>query len=147
MSEAFSYGFWPQSSFLLRHADFISLQLIPNHPAVQHVNEIFIFAGPEATPPHTPNTMIEKKAVDDLFRRLMQVGIIKVTPEPGNESPRHAPSPGPPQADIQKPQPLPVLPVSIPGLPLPAAVIPQKEPPKEEKPIPLIKLVPEELKR
>ncbi|XP_078371534.1 uncharacterized protein LOC144655193 [Oculina patagonica] len=102
--------------------------------------------GPEANPPHTPNTMMEKKSVDDLFRRLMQVGIIKVTAEPGNESPRHAPSPGPPQAEIQKPQPLPVLPISLPGLTLPAAAMPKKEPPKV-KPIPEIKLVPEELKR
>jgi len=102
-------------------------------------------AGPEA--PHTPNTMMEKKAVDDLFRKLMQVGIIKVTPEPGNASPRHVPSQGPPQPEIQKPQPLPAGPVSIPGLALSAAAVPQKELPKEEKPIPLIKLVPEELKR
>lgn len=91
--------------------------------------------------------MMEKKAVDDLFRKLMQVGIIKVTPEPGNDSPRHVPSQGPPQPETQKPQPLPAGPVSIPGLALPAAVVPQKELPKEEKPIPLIKLVPEELKR
>lgn len=97
--------------------------------------------------------MMEKKSVDDLFRRLMHVGIIKVTPEPGVESPRHVPSPGPPngppQDEIKKPQPLPVLPVPIPVLPpILAAVLPQKEPPKEEKkPIPLIKFVPEELKR
>ena len=91
--------------------------------------------------------MMEKKAVDDLFRKLMQVGIIKVTPEPGNASPRHVPSQGPPQPEIQNPQPLPTGPVSIPGLAPPAAVVSQKELPKEEKPIPLIKLVPEELKR
>lgn len=94
---------------------------------------------------------MEKKAVDDLFRRLMQVGIIKVTPEAGTESPQHAPTPGPPQAEIQNPQPLPVPPVSLPGLPLPAVpalpTLPQKEPPKVEKPIPVINLVPDELKR
>jgi len=91
--------------------------------------------------------MMEKKAVDDLFRKLMQVGIIKVTPEPGNASPQHVPSQGPPQPEIQKPQPLPTGPVSIPGLPLPAAVLPKKELSKEEKQIPLINLVPQELKR
>ena len=108
---------------------------------------MFIFAG-EAVPPHTPNTMMEKKAVDDLFRRLMHVGIIKVTPEPGTESPRHAPSPGPPQAEIQQPPPPPARPISVPSvLPLLAAVMPKKEPPVEKKPIPIIKLVPEELKR
>lgn len=146
--------------FIVLTLSFISLWLILNHPALHKKKTsgteglfslpacklIFIFAGLEANPPHTPNTMMEKKSVDDLFRRLMQVGIIKVTPEPGNESPRHAPSPGPPQAEIQKPQPLPVLPVSLPGLTLPASVVPQKEPPKV-KPIPVIKLVPEELKR
>ena len=83
--------------------------------------------------------MMEKRAVDDLFRRLMHVGIIKVTPEPGVESPQHAPSPGPPPAEVQQPQPLPVRPVSS-VLPILAAVM-------EKKPIPEIKLVPEELKR
>ena len=90
--------------------------------------------------------MMEKKAVDDLFRKLMQVGIIKVTPEPGNASPRHEPSQGPPQREIQNPQPLPAGPVSIPS-PAPPAAVSKKELPKEKKPIPLIKLVPEELKR
>ena len=104
----------------------------------------YFLIGPE-TPP-TPNTMMEKKAVDDLFRKLMQVGIIKVTPEPGDASPRHLPSQGPPLQEIQNPQPLPAGPVSVQGLAPPAAVS-KKELPKEEKPIPLIKLVPEELKR
>ena len=107
----------------------------------------YFLVGLETETPHTPNTMMEKKAVDDLFRKLMQVGIIKVTPEPGNASPRHVPSQGPPQPEIQNPQPLPAKPVSIPGLAPPVAVVSQKDLPKEEKPIPLIKLVPEELKR
>ena len=101
--------------------------------------------GPET--PHTPKTMMEKKAVDDLFRKLMQVGIIKVTPEPGNASPRHVPSQEPPQPEIQNPQPLPTGPVSVPGLAPPAAVVSQKELLKEEKPIPLINLFRDELKR
>lgn len=104
------------------------------------------FAGQEV--PHTPNTMIEKRAVDDLFRKLMDFGIIKVMPEPGSEPPQHIPSPGPPQTEIQKTQPLPALPISLPGLSLPAVAAKQKEPPKAEKPIiPLIKLVPEDLRR
>lgn len=90
--------------------------------------------------------MMEKKAVDDLFRKLMQVGIIKVTPEPGNESPRHVPSPGPPPAEVQQPPPLPTRPVSS-VLPILAAVLPQKELLIEKKEIPEIKLVPDELKR
>ncbi|XP_015776112.1 PREDICTED: pre-mRNA cleavage complex 2 protein Pcf11-like, partial [Acropora digitifera] len=101
--------------------------------------------GEEVAPP-TPNTMMEKKAVDDLFRKLMQVGIIKVTPEPGNESPRHVPSPGPPPAEVQQPPPLPTRPVSS-VLPILAAVLPQKELVIEKKEIPEIKLVPDELKR
>lgn len=90
--------------------------------------------------------MMEKKAVDDLFRKLMQVGIIKVTPEPGSESPRQVPSPGPPQAELQQPQPLPTRPVSE-VLPILAAVMPKKNLSTEKKIIPEIKLVPEELKR
>ena len=97
-----------------------------------------MFAG-EPVAPHTPNTMMEKRAVDDLFRRLMHVGVIKVTPEPGSESPKHTPSPAPPQAEVQQPKPVPVRPVSS-VLPILAAVL-------EKKPIPEIKLVPEELKR
>lgn len=92
--------------------------------------------------------MMEKRAVDDLFRKLMDVGIIKVTPEPGSESPRHVPSPGPPQADIPQPQPPPVKPVSVPSvLPLLNAIMSKKEPSVVNEPIPVIRLVPDELKR
>ena len=106
---------------------------------------IVSFAGGVSSP-HTPNTMMEKKSVDDLFRRLMQVGIIKVTPESGSESPCHAPSHVPPQAELQQPLPPPVKPVTS-VLPLLNAVMSKKELSVEKKPIPVIKLVPEELKR
>ena len=91
---------------------------------------------------------MEKRAVDDLFRKLMDVGIIKVTPEPGSESPRHVLSPGPPQVDVPQPQPPPVKPVSVPSvLPLLNAIMSKKEPSVVNEPIPVIKLVPDELKR
>jgi len=106
---------------------------------------LFIFTGEEVAP-HTPNTMMEKRAVDDLFRRLMHVGIIKATPEPGGESPGHAPSPAPPPAEAHQPQPPPARPVTE-VLPALAAVMTKKVVPAEKISIPKIKLVPEELKR
>ena len=106
----------------------------------------FPFAGQEV--PITPNTMMEKRSVDDLFRKLMDFGIIKVMPEPVSEPPQHVALPAPPQAEIQKPRPLPGPPVSLPGLSLPAITAEQTQPPKVEKPgIPPIKLVPEDLKK
>ena len=106
----------------------------------------FPFAGQEV--PITPNTMMEKRSVDDLFRKLMDFGIIKVMPEPVSEPPQHVALAAPPQAEIQKPRTLPGPPVSLPGLSLPAITAEQTQPPKVEKPgIPPIKLVPEDLKK
>ena len=77
-------------------------------------------------PPHVPS-MMEKKNVDDLFRRLVQVGVIKVMPETRPISPIPV-EPPPMQA---QPQPQPQL---------------KPEAPKEDITIPQLELVPSELK-
>ena len=78
--------------------------------------------------PSQPPNMREKKDVDDLFRRLVQVGVIKVLPEPRAVSP--APVGTPP---LQVPvQPAPLAQAKPPAKPEPAK--------KEDISIPLLKL-------
>lgn len=128
---------------------------IARHPT-SHENSLGSMVTPSTPPrqdkaqevPHTPNTMMEKRSVDDLFRKLMDFGIIKVMPEPGSEPPQHVAAPALPQAEMQNQRPLPGLSVSLPGLSLPATAAKQTQPPKEEKHvIPPMKLVPEDLKK
>lgn len=76
--------------------------------------------------------MLEKKSVDDLFQRLVSVGIIKVMPEQIQEPPTRSATP--PQLPLPAPQSKP------------DEKIPEIKTEKEMK-IPEIKLIPSELKK